>query len=413
MILKESKQSTIAKCVNLTQEQKDKLLTFFNGSGQSLWSKIDWNKYKELTWDDFTEVLNTVTKSSKKRTGNLVEGDDYFKLGETEEYDIYFVNSYRASVTMASNQWGQKVWTEVPSWYMDDPSQDYEPCQDNPHLWGGAKWCVSMRHTKRYWDDYHGESYSSGYDFIFLIHKSKPYKYALTMSGMVVNSIWDEKDEPIEGTSAMEYFKEIINGFSKELSAVYKKVYGSDSMDDVSKKIAKEFGEDAVNAYVILFGHSPVSREDFVDVYKGWFQSNKTFFRSYIVEHFGTLNNMFKHCYSSYMMVDGEKFEELVVKLFDWREEEKEEFLEKVKSTMDNSKYIDEYTAVAYVVMQEFNGKYIDMIPQMVLWDMLKYDDLMTFFRVKMYDNFYFIENDYDDEDEMELDDDPEGFFDI
>lgn len=210
----------------------------------------------------------------------------------------------------------------------------------------------------------------------------------------------------------MEYFKEIINGFSKELSAVYKKVYGSESMDDVSKKIAKEFGEDAVNAYVILFGHSPVSREDFVDVYKGWFQSNKTFFRSYIVEHFGTLNNMFKHCYSSYMMVDGEKFEELVVKLFDWREEEKDEFLEKVKSTLDNSKYIDEYTAVAYVVMQEFDGKYIDMIPQMVLWDMLKYDDLMTFFRVKMYDNFYFIENDYDDN-EVALDDDPEGFFDI
>lgn len=55
--LTEKKDHIIKKMPNLTDDQKKELIDFFKRKS-NLENKIDWNKWRKLTYDDFKDVID-------------------------------------------------------------------------------------------------------------------------------------------------------------------------------------------------------------------------------------------------------------------------------------------------------------------------------------------------------------------
>lgn len=177
MVLRESKESTLKKCVNLTQEQREEALQFFNGKGQSFWSAVDWNRPKEVTWADIQTLMdkaeNTASAQKKKIKNNqtlglntVKEGTDYEVMGQGEGWVLYHLLSHRGACVIASNEVEPKVRNDVPSWAQNDDNEWYNSnTYDAPsETADGGHWCIAMFKTPKYWNDYT----SSGMEFYIL-----------------------------------------------------------------------------------------------------------------------------------------------------------------------------------------------------------------------------------------------------
>lgn len=200
--LRESKESTINKCINLTQEQKDWLVDFFNGKGQSHWGDIDWNQWKTLTWDDFRQFQDG-TSDNKRKHVEAVEGTDYEFVLETEGYRFYRPLTHTGSVYLASDDFGVPVKSSIPQWYSEtnDPYEDYDLVKkfdfySDPRqwIWSGAKWCISLAHTSKYWDEYAED----GHRFLFAIAKSEGSAHDPSSVKVAIDEVegefWNVKD---------------------------------------------------------------------------------------------------------------------------------------------------------------------------------------------------------------------------
>ena len=155
--LYEKKGHLIRRNPNLTDEQKQEIIELL-GKHPSYDNKIDWNKNNSLTYEDFLKVLRTLYINDLDPRG-LVEGEDYDILYESEDEVLYSVYTYNASRILASNNVEPEMWTKIPSWcgreeftdeahafgYFDSEHGDMKP---------GAKWCISMQTSDRYWNDY-------------------------------------------------------------------------------------------------------------------------------------------------------------------------------------------------------------------------------------------------------------------
>lgn len=136
----------LIKRLDLTDEQKEKLIAFFN-KYPNYESKIDWNN-QNLTWEDFSDLLDNEgkSKSQAKRKGleGLKEGIDYQVVVEDPENHeiIYKVLTHLGSKTLASDKVGDNVT---------------------------AHWCISMN------GDQHWKNYTyRGYEFYFIIRDKAP-----------------------------------------------------------------------------------------------------------------------------------------------------------------------------------------------------------------------------------------------
>lgn len=142
----ESKDRLIDR-LDLTEDQKTKLKIFFK-KYPGFESKIDWNR-KDLTWEDFSELLANEGKSKsqakKKGIEGLIEEKDYKIIESNDEYTIYYPMNHRASVTLASMK--TAPFTE-------------------------GKWCISMAKNSDYWDDY----VEKFYDFFFVFYNPDVFK---------------------------------------------------------------------------------------------------------------------------------------------------------------------------------------------------------------------------------------------
>lgn len=399
MRLYESKQSTIEKCKYLTREQKDILLDFFTGKGQALWGKVDWNNAKHLTWDDFQDVLTTVSKSASKKKGALVEGRDYDVLFDNDRCTGYFIYTYEASVAMASNLWAPKVWTRIPSWYQDIDSieQDYEPHPTDKSLWGGAKWCISMRHTRKSWRDYHEDM---GYNFVFILYKNEPRKYALELHGTSVSTIWDKGDEVVKSHTTIDELNGYLEGLDGKLSKFMVKS-GVGRIDGTPlEELLASYDKEAIDAFGRCYGEYPTSVEDFEKHFVGWYQNNNTFMRDFITTYRGGLikflsnplgyvcltiddaYDLFHDIYDSILGMSEDEFNELL------RKGEKEVEEEMAWSLEDSNKEFNIRKSVVYNICN--SGRLKD-VPSGLLWNILDFGGVKLLEDVRMDSHYYFV----------------------
>ena len=141
----------------LTDEEKAEIIELL-GRHPSYENKIDWNKSNSLTYKDFFEVLRPLYINDLDPRG-LIEGEDYNILYESEDEALYSVYTHNASKILASNAVEPEMWTKIPFWCGE------EEFNDEAHAFGhfdskhgdmkpGAKWCISMQTSNRYWNEY-------------------------------------------------------------------------------------------------------------------------------------------------------------------------------------------------------------------------------------------------------------------
>ena len=155
--LYEKKDNLIKKNPNLTDEQKQEIIAVL-AKHPSYESKIDWNRNSKLTYEDFLNVLRPLYINDLDFKG-LIEGKDYDLLLDKPNEKLYFIHTHNASKIIASNAVEPKIWTKIPSWCGE------EEFTDEAHAFGyfdsehgdmkpGAKWCISMQTSDRYWKNY-------------------------------------------------------------------------------------------------------------------------------------------------------------------------------------------------------------------------------------------------------------------
>lgn len=143
------KKDHLIKRLDLTDDQKERLISFFN-KYPNYESKIDWNN-RNLTWEDFRDLLAMEGKSNsqakKRGVEGLIEGEDYEIALEDETRVIYKVLTHRASRILASDKVGNNTV---------------------------GKWCISMN-DDHYWNQYTG----SGKEFYFIIRRQGHAIYSM------------------------------------------------------------------------------------------------------------------------------------------------------------------------------------------------------------------------------------------
>ena len=153
----EKKDHLIMRNPNLKDEEKQEIIRLLT-KHPSYENKIDWNKSNSLTYEDFLKVLRPLYINDLDPRG-LIEGQDYDILYESDKEVLYSIYTYDASKILASNNVEPEMWTEIPSWCGE------EEFTDEAHAFGhfdsehgdkkpGAKWCISMQTSDRYWEDY-------------------------------------------------------------------------------------------------------------------------------------------------------------------------------------------------------------------------------------------------------------------
>ena len=163
--LYEKKDHLIMRNPKLTDDEKAEIIELL-GKHPSYENKIDWNKSNSLTYEDFLSVLRPLYINDLDPRG-LIEGQDYDILYESDKEVLYSIYTYDASKILASNNVEPEMWTEIPSWCGE------EEFTDEAHAFGhfdsehgdkkpGAKWCISMQTSDKYW-----KQYSEDFHFFF------------------------------------------------------------------------------------------------------------------------------------------------------------------------------------------------------------------------------------------------------
>ena len=153
----EKKDHLIMRNPKLTDDEKQEIIRLLT-KHPSYENKIDWNKSSSLTYEDFLEVLRPLYINDLDPRG-LIEGVDYDILYESSNEVLYSIYSYDASRILASNSVEPKMWTKIPSWCGEEEKTDEAHAFghfDSEHgdMKPGAKWCISMQTSTRYWNQY-------------------------------------------------------------------------------------------------------------------------------------------------------------------------------------------------------------------------------------------------------------------
>ena len=155
--LYEKKDHLIRKNPNLKDGEKAEIIEIL-GKHPSYENKIDWTKNKSLTYEDFLSVLRPLYINDLDPRG-LIEGIDYDILYDSGDEVLYSVYSYDASRILASNNVEPELWTKIPSWCGEEEKTDEAHAfghfdSEHGNMKPGAKWCISMQTSTRYWNQY-------------------------------------------------------------------------------------------------------------------------------------------------------------------------------------------------------------------------------------------------------------------
>ena len=266
--LYEKKDNLIRKNPNLTEEQKQEIIDLLARHPSSE-NKIDWNKNNKLTYEDFLDVLRPLYINDLDFRG-LVKGEDYDLLLDKPKEKLYFIHTYNASKIIASNSVEPKLWTEIPSWcgreeftdeahafgHFDEEYEDMKP---------GAKWCISIQTSDRYWNNYSKDFY-----FVFWIRDDESLgdnqKIALCIDkkNKRIATIYDASDNDIS-LNLPQYIVQAIDNYFKDIKEKEKRLVlskfnlnletgGYDYDGDLDSSILKDFVSEDRDGFTINFG---------------------------------------------------------------------------------------------------------------------------------------------------------------
>ena len=267
--LYEKKDHLIMKNPNLTDGQKQEIIELLT-KHPSYENKIEWNKNKSLTYEDFMSVLRPLYINDLDPRG-LIEGEDYDIIYESEGEVLYSIYTYDASRILASNSVEPKIWTKIPSWCGE------EEFTDEAHAFGhfdsehkrtkpGAKWCISMQTSNELWN-----RYSPDIHFFFWFRNNPSLgdnrKIAIGVSKKTwkVALIYNGADDEIRTPILPSYIMEVIKNYKKkekekEINRIKSKLklnpqtnrYDYDG--DLNEGILKNFVSEDGDGFTINFG---------------------------------------------------------------------------------------------------------------------------------------------------------------
>ena len=265
--LYEKKDHLIRRNPNLTDGEKQEIIELL-GKHPSYENKIDWNKSNSLTYEDFMSILRPLYINDLDPRG-LIEGEDYDILYESEDEVLYSVYTHDASKILASNSVEPKIWTKIPFWC------GREEFNDEAHAFGhfdskhgdmkpGAKWCISMQTSDRYWNQY-----SPDFHFFFWFRNNQlgsNRKIAISVSKSTweIAEIYNGADNEIK----MELPSYIMEAIDKERKNYKKKEINKlksiftfnphtnryDYDGDLDRNILKNFLSEDKDGFIINFG---------------------------------------------------------------------------------------------------------------------------------------------------------------
>ena len=171
MRIYEKKDSLIKKNPNLTEEQKQEIISVLTRHPSSE-NMIDWNKNNSLTYEEFLNVLRPLYINDLDFKG-LIEGEDYDLLLDKPNEKLYAIYTHNASKIIASNSVEPRIWTKIPSWCGEEEKLDKAHAfghfdSEHGNMKPGAKWCISMQTSDKYWNQYEENFY-----FVFWIRDNE------------------------------------------------------------------------------------------------------------------------------------------------------------------------------------------------------------------------------------------------
>ena len=198
----------------LTDGEKAEIIELL-GRHPSYENKIEWNKSNSLTYEDFLSVLRPLYINDLDPRG-LIEGEDYKILYESSDEVLYFVCTYDASRILASNNVEPKIWTEIPFWCGEEEFNDEAHAfghfdSEHGNMKPGAKWCISMQTSNRYWNQYNPK-----FHFFFWfrnkasLRNNRKIAIGASKSTWEIALIYNGADNEIE-MELPSYIKEAIN----------------------------------------------------------------------------------------------------------------------------------------------------------------------------------------------------------
>ena len=171
MRIYEKKDSLIKKNPNLTDGQKQEIISVLTRHPSSE-NMIDWNKNNSLTYEEFLNVLRPLYINDLDFKG-LIEGEDYDLLLDKPNEKLYAIYTHNASKIIASNSVEPRIWTKIPSWCGEEEKLDKAHAfghfdSEHGNMKPGAKWCISMQTSDKYWNQYEENFY-----FVFWIRDNE------------------------------------------------------------------------------------------------------------------------------------------------------------------------------------------------------------------------------------------------
>ena len=239
------------------------------GKHPSYENKIDWNKSNSLTYEDFMSILRPLYINDLDPRG-LIEGEDYDILYESEDEVLYSVYTHDASKILASNSVEPKIWTSIPSWC------GREEFTDEAHAFGhfdskhgdmkpGAKWCISMQTSDRYWNQY-----SPDFHFFFWFRNNNRLRTNKKIAISVYKDTWEvaELYNGADNEIKMELPSYIMKAIDKERKNYKEKEINKlksiftfnphtnryDYDGDLDRNILKNFLSEDKDGFIINFG---------------------------------------------------------------------------------------------------------------------------------------------------------------
>jgi hypothetical protein len=154
----EKKDHLIKKIPNLDDEQKEQIIQHLT-KFPHLEKEIDWNNLKNLTFDDFKQILNSESNTQKKKK---VKASGISGLREGEDYAIVFDGPNNSSLPEDHRS----------KYYVGYMPLNYEASKliaskdIGPHSCE-AKWCTAYQKDPGYWYSYVGKHQQT---LIYFIH---------------------------------------------------------------------------------------------------------------------------------------------------------------------------------------------------------------------------------------------------
>lgn len=171
------KKDHLIKRANMTDEQKNEAIAFFNkhpSYEKELGNK--WNKPELLTWDDFEEIMGKERVSKSQLKNFVKEGTHYLKFYEDSNIAVYQPLTWMGARYLAS--------------------KDVAPGIE-------GEWCISYQKSRSHWN-----KYSFNNKKVFLILCTKRTKWAVeipTSKGRLGLVFWDNKDNETPESSFYSY----------------------------------------------------------------------------------------------------------------------------------------------------------------------------------------------------------------